>query len=131
MKNWRIWLGIAVSGLLLYLALRGLQLEQVYQAMLRARYGWLIPGVLVYFIGLGVRSWRWHYLLRPVKSVPTVRLFPITTIGYMGNNIYPARICVGRPPGCLLRASLGGHAGPAQDRDVLHRGLSQTGTCLA
>lgn len=92
MKNWRIWLGIAVSGLLLYLALRGLQLEQVYQALLRARYGWLIPGVLVYFIGLVVRSWRWHYLLRPVKSVPTVRLFPITTIGYMGNNIYPARI---------------------------------------
>jgi glycosyltransferase 2 family protein len=38
-----------------------------------------------------VRAWRWHYLVRPVKSVPTRRMFPIVAIGYMGNNIYPAR----------------------------------------
>jgi len=38
-----------------------------------------------------VRSWRWHYLLRPLKRVPTRVMFPIVTIGYMGNNIYPAR----------------------------------------
>jgi hypothetical protein len=38
-----------------------------------------------------VRAWRWHYLLRPVKSIPTRVMFPIVAIGYMGNNIYPAR----------------------------------------
>jgi uncharacterized protein (TIRG00374 family) len=38
-----------------------------------------------------VRAWRWHYLLGPVKTIPTKTMFPITTIGYMGNNIYPAR----------------------------------------
>ncbi len=100
MKNWRIWLGFALSGLLLYLALRGLQLNLVILALRRADYAWLVPGIAIYFVGLFVRTWRWHYLLRPVKPVPTLRLFPITTIGYMGNNIYPVRA------GELLRAYL-------------------------
>ncbi|MCJ7735297.1 MAG: flippase-like domain-containing protein, partial [Anaerolineales bacterium] len=43
------------------------------------------------FIGVWVRAWRWHYLLRPVKSVSTKKMFPMVAIGYMGNNIYPAR----------------------------------------
>jgi uncharacterized protein (TIRG00374 family) len=47
--------------------------------------------VAVYFVGVWVRAWRWHYLLGPIKKIPTRDMFPITTIGYMGNNIYPAR----------------------------------------
>jgi glycosyltransferase 2 family protein len=91
LKQWRIWLGFALSMLLLYVALRGLQLNLVWLALRQANYAWLIPGIVVYFIALGVRAWRWHYLLRPIKAVPTARLFPITAIGYMGNNIYPVR----------------------------------------
>ena len=45
----------------------------------------------MYFVGVWARAWRWHYLLRPVKAVSTRNMFPIVTIGYMGNNIYPAR----------------------------------------
>ena len=91
MKHWRIWLGFALSMVLLYLALRGLQLNLVWLALRRANYAWLVPGIVVYFIGLGIRAWRWHYLLRPIKPISTARLFPITAIGYMGNNIYPVR----------------------------------------
>jgi hypothetical protein len=91
LKHWRIWLGFALSMVLLYLALRGLQLNLVWLALRHANYSWLIPGIAVYFVGLGVRAWRWHYLLRPIKAVSTARLFPITAIGYMGNNIYPVR----------------------------------------
>ena len=75
----------------MYLALRGLHLGDVWGALLEARYWWLIPGVAVYFLGVWVRAWRWHYLLRPVKATPTKTMFPIVAIGYMGNNIYPAR----------------------------------------
>jgi hypothetical protein len=42
-------------------------------------------------VGVWVRAWRWHYLLRPLKKIPANTMFPIVTIGYMGNNIYPAR----------------------------------------
>ncbi len=76
----------------LYIALRGLHLDQVWESLKTANYWWLIPGVLVYFIGVWVRAWRWHYLLRPLKPISTTKMFPIVTIGYMGNNIYPARM---------------------------------------
>jgi uncharacterized protein (TIRG00374 family) len=91
MKRWQLWIGIGISILFLYLALRGLGLDDLGEALRQADYWWLIPGVLVYFMGVWVRSWRWHYLLKPLKSISTLKLFPIVTIGYMGNNIYPAR----------------------------------------
>ncbi len=91
MKRWKFWLGVFFSLLFLYLALRGLHLRDVWQDMLAAEYIWLLPGIAVYFLGVWVRAWRWHYLLRPVKQVPTSTMFPIVAIGYMGNNIYPAR----------------------------------------
>lgn len=92
LKRWQFWLGIAISAVFLYLALRGLDLVEVWYNIRTARYWWLIPGVAIYFFGVWARTWRWHYMLRPVKTVPLVRLFPIVCIGYMGNNIYPARI---------------------------------------
>ncbi len=91
MKRWQLWLGILISAVLLFLALRGLKLAEVWESLKSARYIWLLPGIAVYFIGVWVRSWRWHYMLRPLKKIPTRSMFPIVTIGYMGNNIYPAR----------------------------------------
>ncbi len=75
----------------MYWALRGLRISEIWDPLRSASYWWLLPGVGVYFIGVWVRSWRWHYLLRPIKSVSTPKIFPIVAIGYMGNNIYPAR----------------------------------------
>ncbi|MCI0549446.1 MAG: flippase-like domain-containing protein, partial [Anaerolineae bacterium] len=91
MKKWQFWLGVLVSILFIFLALRGLQLDEFWNAVQKANYWWLVPGIGVYFIGVWIRAWRWHYLLKPIKEIPTKTMFPITTIGYMGNNVYPAR----------------------------------------
>jgi uncharacterized protein (TIRG00374 family) len=91
MKKWQFWLGVLISILFLWLALRGLHLGDFWGAVKNANYWWIAPGVAVYFVGVWARAWRWHYLLGPIKKIPTAKMFPITTIGYMGNNIYPAR----------------------------------------
>ena len=91
MRRWQFWLGIVISLVFLYLALRGLRLDEVGGALQGANYWWLLPGVAVYFLAVWARAWRWHYLLHPVKSISTQTMFPIVAIGYMGNNIYPAR----------------------------------------
>jgi len=90
-KRWQFWVGLVISIFFVYLALHNLHLADVWQAMKTAKYWWLVPGVAVYFLGVWVRTWRWHYLLRPLKKIPTRTMFPIVCIGYMGNNIYPAR----------------------------------------
>ncbi len=91
LRRWQFWLGLLVSAGFLTYALGKLNLPQVWVAMQSARYGWILPGVAVYFLGVWARTWRWHYMLRPIKGVPLGRLFPIVCIGYFGNNIYPAR----------------------------------------
>jgi uncharacterized protein (TIRG00374 family) len=84
-------LGVGISALFLFYALRGQRLPEVWQGLRQANYWWLIPGVIVYFGAVWLRTYRWHYLLRPIKRIPTRSLFPVVTIGYMGNNIFPFR----------------------------------------
>ncbi|MCA9972169.1 MAG: flippase-like domain-containing protein [Anaerolineales bacterium] len=98
MKRWQLWLGIAISLIFLWLALGGLKLEDVWDYVQSANYIWLLPSVAVYFIAVWARTWRWDYMLRPLKHIPLARLFPVVVIGYMGNNVYPFRA------GELLRA---------------------------
>ncbi|GIV85815.1 MAG: TIGR00374 family protein [Candidatus Roseilinea sp.] len=98
MRRWLTWIGIGISIVFLFLALRGIHFEEFALAMQRANPVWLLPGVGFYVLTVIVRTWRWSYLLRPLKALSVGQLFPIVVIGYMGNNIYPARI------GELLRA---------------------------
>ncbi|MCW5876005.1 MAG: flippase-like domain-containing protein [Anaerolineales bacterium] len=91
MKKWQFWLGIAISAFFLWLVLRDLDFSAFWTQVQTANYWWLLPGVGVYLLAVWARAWRWHYLLRPLKAVPTAAMFPIVAIGYMGNNIYPAR----------------------------------------
>jgi uncharacterized protein (TIRG00374 family) len=100
MKNCRLWIGVIISAVFMYFALRGLHLAEFWEALQDANYWYLIPAVGVYFIGVWVRAWRWHYMLRPLKKISTNSMFPIVTIGYMGNNIFPARA------GEVLRAAM-------------------------
>jgi glycosyltransferase 2 family protein len=90
-RHGRVILGLLISALFLYWALRGLKLNEFQEQLQQANYWWLLPGIIVYFIGVWARTWRWHYMLRPLKVIPLRRLFPVVCIGYAGNNIYPAR----------------------------------------
>ena len=112
-KNWKFWLGVLISALFMYWAFSKLEWATFVDAVAAANYWWLLPGVAVYFVAVWIRAWRWHYLLGPVKKVPTKVMFPITTIGYMGNNIYPARagevlraVVLKRKEGISISASL-------------------------
>jgi uncharacterized protein (TIRG00374 family) len=111
--GWQFWLGLAISAGFLYFVLRDIDFGAFWGAVREANYWWLFPGVAVYFLAVWARAWRWHYLLRPLKAVPTRTMFPIVAIGYMGNNIYPARagevlraVVLKRKEGVPISASL-------------------------
>lgn len=91
LKHWRFWLGAVISAFFVIIALRGLDLLHVWRDVQTANYWWIFPGVLAYFVAVWARTWRWHYLLRPIKPISLGVLWPIVVIGYMGNNIYPFR----------------------------------------
>ena len=83
--------GVIISAVFVWLALRGLHLQDVVESLRTANYWWIVPGVAVYFAGLWARTWRWHYTLRHLKPIPLKRLYPLICIGYFGNNVFPFR----------------------------------------
>jgi uncharacterized protein (TIRG00374 family) len=92
MKRWQFWVGLLISiACLYYFLIRQQNWATLWNSLLVANYWWLIPAVLIYFVGVWVRAWRLHYLMRPIKPVPARTLFPIICISYMGNNIFPWR----------------------------------------
>jgi len=100
LKKWHIWLGFAISAVFLYLAFRKVDFSQVWSYLTHAQWSWVLLGLVFYFIGVWLRAFRWQILLNPLKKLPIPRLFQVVAIGYMGNNVYPARA------GELLRAVL-------------------------
>lgn len=94
LKSRGFWIGIAVSaacvGIFIYTS------DVRHPAKLRhafsdVNYAWIAASLPVYYLALWVRTVRWQYLLRPVKKVSAIRLYPVVIIGLMANNLIPAR----------------------------------------
>lgn len=110
--NWKLWTGVLFSGIFLYLAFRKVDFHEVGAAFEKAKYWFLVPSIAANFIGLWIRSVRWGVLLRPIKKIRGGDLFTSTVIGFMGNNLFPARageviraVVLGRKAGVSKSAS--------------------------
>ncbi len=89
----RIWLGLAVSILLLGLLLWRVDLGEVVESLRNANYLYLVPGIVVYFVvALAFRTVRWRLLLLGLRPIPVRRLLPVVVVGYMANNLLPMRL---------------------------------------
>ena len=91
MRGWRVWLGLGISLIFLFIAFRGQNFNGIWDALRQADYVWLLPALLAYFIGVWVRAVRWHFLLRGIRRISARQLFPVVVIGYMANNVLPLR----------------------------------------
>jgi uncharacterized protein (TIRG00374 family) len=91
LRSLRFWLGAGISALLIWLFLRATHPREIADALEEAEYWWLLPAVAVFFVGVGFRCLRWSILMRPVAPLGASRLFPYAVIGYMANNLLPAR----------------------------------------
>ena len=88
----KLIIGTLFSAVFLYLALKGIQWTALVEALKHARYIYLLPSVGFTLLNLWLRAYRWRFLLQPVKSVSTNSLLSATAIGYMANNLLPARL---------------------------------------
>jgi uncharacterized protein (TIRG00374 family) len=91
-NNWRFWVALAVSALFMLLLLYQVDLGEIRTALLEANYLYVAPAIALYFVAVYFRSLRWKYLLSPMRTFPVSRLYPVIVIGYMANNLLPARL---------------------------------------
>jgi uncharacterized protein (TIRG00374 family) len=77
---------------LLWWALRDVELDELVGHMQEAHLGYFVAAVGVATITFPLRTARWRYLLRlEGQSLPFVPLWHATAIGFMANNLLPAR----------------------------------------
>jgi uncharacterized protein (TIRG00374 family) len=102
LRKKRVWLGLAISVACLAFFLARSDLGEIRESFHGANYALAFAAVPVYFVAFWLRTLRWQALLKPIKYVPAIRLYPVALIGLMANNIAPARV------GELVRAYLVG-----------------------
>ncbi len=85
-----------LAGVLLYLALKGVDLSVLWDTLRTAEYGWLAPLVGVVLLSHLLRAWRWQLLLETLPERPedaervSVKMaFYSLMIGYMVNYAAP------------------------------------------
>lgn len=88
----KFWIGIAISLFFLVLLFGKIDFRQLAAAFREMHYWWLVPAILMAFISYFLRAVRWRYLLLPLKQTAMGNLVTSTFIGYMANNILPARL---------------------------------------
>jgi glycosyltransferase 2 family protein len=91
--DWKAVLGIAISALLIWWVLQGVDLREVWSEVQGARWGLLAAAVAVATSGFLVRALRWKLLLHPIRQGTTLRhRFAAVNIGFAANNLLPARV---------------------------------------
>ena len=85
-------IGSIISAFFLYLALRGIDWSLLWRVLGRTRLVYLLPAVAAGLFSHYFRSYRWRFMLLQIKPIPTSRLFAATMIGFMANNLLPARL---------------------------------------
>ncbi|MBU2055011.1 MAG: flippase-like domain-containing protein [Proteobacteria bacterium] len=84
--------GLALGALLVYLSVRGIQLQEVAYGFRTIHYGYAIPVLAALFLMQVLRSFRWGLILNPLEKVDQLSLFSVTSVGFLAIIAIPARL---------------------------------------
>lgn len=85
-------IGIGISLVSLGLVLRQVDFASVAQVLSTAVPAWLAVMIAFQLVDVAVRGLRWQWLLAPIQRVPYLRTLDYLLVGYLANNILPARL---------------------------------------
>jgi uncharacterized protein (TIRG00374 family) len=88
----RALVGVVISGITLVVILAGVDLAEVADILRTANPGWLALMLGGIVLDLAIRGLRWQRLLAPIHPVPYRRSLGYLLIGYLANNVLPARL---------------------------------------
>ncbi len=96
-------LGVIISALALYLAVRNVPFTDLVKYLASINYFWILPSVLVIFISFALRAFRWQVILESAHKVGFWQAFHPLMIGFMINCILPLRVGEIARPAVLQR----------------------------
>ncbi|MFI5199814.1 MAG: lysylphosphatidylglycerol synthase transmembrane domain-containing protein [Candidatus Limnocylindrales bacterium] len=88
----RVGIGLIISVVSLWLVLSSVNLAEAWDVIRTASLGWLVVGLLFLSVDVLIRAWRWQRLVLPIKRVRYGPILEYTLVGYLANNVLPARL---------------------------------------
>ncbi len=85
---WCSIVGLLISFVFVFFALRGQDYHRIREALSEFQYWLLLPALVLYFIGVWLRAYRWSVLLRPLADLSANDVMPVTASG-----IWPTMCC--------------------------------------
>ena len=85
-------LGIAISVAAIALLLRSVDIGAAIEVLRRADPGAVALMVVTVFLDVAARGARWRALLAPIRRLSYPRVLGYTYLGYLANNVLPARL---------------------------------------
>lgn len=91
-KKLKFCLGIILSALLLYASLQMIDFREMYLALSRTNYYWIIVTGISMNLSFLFRGYLSKRILSPIKEIPLSTAFGAVVVGNMANNILPFRL---------------------------------------
>jgi len=88
----RALVGAAISIVALWFVLRGVDLARTAEVLSHADLRWIAVAAFFSSTDLALRALRWQRLLRPIATVRYLPMLGYLLIGYLANNVLPARL---------------------------------------
>ena len=85
-------LGIAVSVIAIWILVHSVDVGRAFDVLRTASPAWIGLMLVTATIDIASRGARWQALLAPVAPLPYRRVVGYTYIGYLANNVLPARL---------------------------------------
>jgi glycosyltransferase 2 family protein len=90
--NKKVILGILISVVLVYLSVRGINLQDVLSELKKIQLSYVIFFILLVILMQYLRSYRWGVILQPMEKIDQLSLFSVTSVGFLAIAAIPARI---------------------------------------
>ena len=84
--------GIAVSVVAIWILLQSVDVAAAFDVLRTASPAWIGVMLVTATVDVAARGGRWQALLKPIARIPYRRVLGYTYIGYLANNVLPARL---------------------------------------
>ncbi|CAN5620201.1 lysylphosphatidylglycerol synthase transmembrane domain-containing protein [soil metagenome] len=88
----RTAIGLAISAAALWILANSVDIPRAIDVLLTASPVWILVMIGTVAVDVGARGARWRALLTPIRRLPYRRVLGYTYIGYLANNVLPARL---------------------------------------
>lgn len=88
----RTVIGLAVSAAAIWVVLSSVDIPRAIDVLRSANPLWILAMLGTVFVDVGARGGRWRVLLASIKRIPYRRVLGYTYLGYLANNVLPARL---------------------------------------